>query len=214
MSTSDDRRSTTAASAPVEGAGPGTATVEHEVLLDVRGVKVHFPIKKGLVFDRTVGHVYAVDGMDLQIRRGETYGLVGESGCGKSTFGRAILRLEDLTEGQVLFDGTDLASLDGEPLRRQRRHMQMVFQDPLGSLDPRQTVEQLLLETFKGGGFDKRTVPMYARMLVGAVALVGEWWLDAGKPSREQVAAHVVNLMWNGLRGLDAKPTLRTVVGG
>src|SRR5699024_354093 len=77
-------------------------TAEPEVLRDVRGLKVHFPITKGLVFDRTVGHVYAVDGMDLQIRRGETYGLVGESGCGKSTFGRAILRLEELTEGQVL----------------------------------------------------------------------------------------------------------------
>ncbi|GGK65778.1 dipeptide/oligopeptide/nickel ABC transporter ATP-binding protein [Ornithinimicrobium pekingense] len=125
------------------------------MLLDVRGLKVHFPIKKGLVFDRTVGHVYAVDGMDLQIRRGETYGLVGESGCGKSTFGRAILRLEDLTEGQVLFDGTDLASLKGEELRRQRRHMQMVFQDPLGSLDPRQTVEQLLLEGMRAHGMTK-----------------------------------------------------------
>ena len=85
----------------------------------------------------------------------------------------------------------------------------------LGSVisDVATRVEQLLLATFKDRGFDKRTVPMYARMLVGAVALVGEWWLDAGKPSREQVAAHVVNLMWNGLRGLDEKPTLRTVVG-
>ena len=111
-----------------------------DLLVDVRGVKVHFPIKRGVIFDRTVGHVYAVDGMDLQIHRGETYGLVGESGCGKSTFGRALLQLEELTEGEVHFDGTDLAELKGEALRRQRRHMQMVFQDPLGSLDPRQTV--------------------------------------------------------------------------
>ncbi len=74
-------------------------------------------------------------------------------------------------------------------------------------------VEQLLLASFKDRGFDKRTVPMYARMLVGAVALVGEWWLDAGKPSREQVAAHVVNLMWNGLRGLEEQPELRTIPG-
>lgn len=117
-----------------------------EILLEVRGLKVHFPIKKGVIIDRTVGHVYAVDGMDVQIRRGETYGLVGESGCGKSTFGRAILQLETPTAGEVLFDGTDLAALKGETLRKQRRHMQMVFQDPLGSLDPRQTVEQLLLE--------------------------------------------------------------------
>ena len=128
---------------------------EQELLVDVRGLKVHFPIKRGVVFDRTVGHIYAVDGMDLQIRRGETYGLVGESGCGKSTFGRALLRLEDLTEGEVLFDGVDLASLKGEKLRTQRRHMQMVFQDPLGSLDPRQTVEQLLLEGMQAHGMVK-----------------------------------------------------------
>ena len=132
-----------------------TPEQEHDVLLDVRDLKVHFPIKSGVIFDRTVGYVYAVDGVDLQIRRGETYGLVGESGCGKSTLGRAILRLEDLTDGHVLFEGTDLASLKGEELRRQRRHMQMVFQDPLGSLDPRQTVEQLLLEGMRAHGLTK-----------------------------------------------------------
>lgn len=128
-----------------ESPSPAPAEAD-EILLEVRGLKVHFPIKKGVIIDRTVGHVYAVDGMDVQIRRGETYGLVGESGCGKSTFGRAILQLETPTAGEVLFDGTDLAALKGETLRKQRRHMQMVFQDPLGSLDPRQTVEQLLLE--------------------------------------------------------------------
>jgi peptide/nickel transport system ATP-binding protein len=126
-----------------------------DVLVDARGVKVHFPIKRGVIFDRTVGYVYAVDGMDLQIRRGETYGLVGESGCGKSTFGRALLQLEDLTAGEVSFDGIDLTLLKGEELRRQRRHMQMVFQDPLGSLDPRQTVEQLLLEGMSAHGLTK-----------------------------------------------------------
>ncbi|GAA1153275.1 ABC transporter ATP-binding protein [Ornithinicoccus hortensis] len=135
--------------------GATTATAERDVLVDVRGVKVHFPIKRGIIFDRTVGHVYAVDGMDLQILRGETYGLVGESGCGKSTFGRALLQLEELTEGEVVFDGTDLASLKGEALRRRRHDMQMVFQDPLGSLDPRQTVEQLLLEGMKAHGLVK-----------------------------------------------------------
>ncbi|WP_289018663.1 ABC transporter ATP-binding protein [uncultured Ornithinimicrobium sp.] len=137
------------------GAGRRTPDPDADILLDVRDLKVHFPIKSGVIFDRTVGHVYAVDGVDLQIRRGETYGLVGESGCGKSTLGRAILRLEDLTAGNVLFEGTDLASLKGEELRKQRRHMQMVFQDPLGSLDPRQTVEQLLLEGMRAHGLTK-----------------------------------------------------------
>ncbi len=143
-----------------------------EVLVDAQGVKVHFPIKRGLLIDRTVGHVYAVDGMDLVIRRGETYGLVGESGCGKSTFGRALLQLEELTEGSVHLGGVDLATLKGEDLRRQRRHMQMVFQDPLGSLDPRQTVEQLLLEGMQAHGLasDKKGA---RERLVGLLKAVG-----------------------------------------
>ena len=87
---------------------------ESDVLVEVRGLEVHFPIKSGLIFDRTVGHVRAVDGVDLSIRRGETYGLVGESGCGKSTLGKAILNLEPPTAGSVVFDGTDIASLKGE----------------------------------------------------------------------------------------------------
>ncbi|WP_298890277.1 ABC transporter ATP-binding protein [uncultured Serinicoccus sp.] len=133
-------------------AAPQPTETEQDLLVDVRGLKVHFPIKKGIVFDRTVGHVYAVDGMDVQIRRGETYGLVGESGCGKSTFGRALLQLEPITAGEVYVDGIDLSTLKGEKLRTHRRHMQMVFQDPLGSLDPRQTVEQLLLEGMRAHG--------------------------------------------------------------
>lgn len=125
------------------------APSEPDVLLSVENVKVHFPIKRGVFFDKTIGHVYAVDGVDLQIRRGETYGLVGESGCGKSTLGRAILHLEELTEGKVVFDGVDIASLKGEELRRKRQDLQMVFQDPLSSLDPRQSVESLLVEGMK-----------------------------------------------------------------
>ncbi len=121
-------------------------------LLQVNGLKVHFPIKQGIVLDRTIGHVRAVDGVDLELQRGETYGLVGESGCGKSTLGRALLRLERATEGQVIFDGIDLGSLRREQLRRTRRRMQMVFQDPLGSLDPRQSVRSLLLEPLKTHG--------------------------------------------------------------
>lgn len=115
-------------------------------LLSVRGLKVHFPITRGLLFDRAVGHVKAVDGVDLDVHRGTTYGLVGESGCGKSTLGRAILRLVEPTAGEVVFDGVDVARLAGERLRRARARMQMVFQDPMASLDPRQSVSSLLRE--------------------------------------------------------------------
>ncbi|AOT61171.1 ABC transporter ATP-binding protein [Streptomyces rubrolavendulae] len=115
-------------------------------LLELDGVKVHFPVKRGLLFDRTVGHVYAVDGVSLKVEAGQTYGLVGESGCGKTTLGRAVLRLVDVTDGEVVFDGTDLAKLPEEEMRRFRRRLQMVFQDPLGSLNPRQNIESILSE--------------------------------------------------------------------
>ncbi|NNG34818.1 oligopeptide/dipeptide ABC transporter ATP-binding protein [Nakamurella aerolata] len=134
------------------------------MLLEVNNLKVHFPIKRGVLFDRTVGYVYAVDGVSLAIKPGETYGLVGESGCGKTTLGRGILRLEEPTEGQVLFGGTDIASLTGEALRKERRRMQMVFQDPLGSLDPRQTVESILLEGMRAHGLVKDKAQANARL--------------------------------------------------
>src|SRR5947209_2505976 len=105
-------------------------------LIDVKGLKVHFPIKGGL-FGRTVARVKAVDGVDLFVRQGETLGLVGESGCGKSTTGRAILQLIKPTEGSVIFDGVELTKLPSEQVRKKRAEMQMVFQDPYGSLDPR-----------------------------------------------------------------------------
>ncbi len=144
-----------------------------DVLVDARGIKVHFPIKRGVIFDKVVGHVYAVDGVDLQIRRGETYGLVGESGCGKSTLGRAILNLETPTEGSVTFDGVDIASLKGEELRRKRQDIQMVFQDPMSSLDPRQSVEALLLEGMKAHGLvsDSASANQRLRELLAAVGL-------------------------------------------
>ena len=150
-----------------------TGTQQPDILVDVAGVKVHFPIKKGIIFDRTIGYVYAVDGIDLQIHRGETYGLVGESGCGKSTLGRAILNLETPTEGTVVFDGTDIASLKGEALRRKRQDMQMVFQDPLSSLDPRQSVESLLLEGMKAHGLatDAKAANTRLKELLKAVGL-------------------------------------------
>ena len=137
---------------------------QSDVLVEVTGLEVYFPIKSGIVFDRTVGHVRAVDGVDLTIRRGETYGLVGESGCGKSTLGKAILNLEPPTAGSVVFDGVDIASLKGEALRRERKRFQMVFQDPLSSLDPRQTVESLLVEGLHAHGMDSDKAATQARL--------------------------------------------------
>ncbi|ADD45776.1 ABC transporter ATP-binding protein [Stackebrandtia nassauensis] len=121
-------------------------------LLELEDLKVHFPIKRGVIFDRTVGHVYAVDGVSLSVESGQTYGLVGESGCGKTTLGRAVLRLNEITSGAVKFDGTDLAQLPREQMRQARRRLQMVFQDPMGSLDPRQNVESILVEGLHAHG--------------------------------------------------------------
>jgi peptide/nickel transport system ATP-binding protein len=132
-------------------------------LLSVKDLKVHFPIKRGLVFDRTVGHVRAVDGVDLEVGRGTTYGLVGESGCGKSTLGRGLLRLEEPTSGSVIFDGEDVAALKPEPLRLMRRRMQMVFQDPLASLDPRQSVQSSLLEPLQVHGLAQADQEQFGR---------------------------------------------------
>ncbi|MDZ5662054.1 oligopeptide/dipeptide ABC transporter ATP-binding protein [Nocardioides sp. S-58] len=148
-------------------------TGQPEVLLEVRDLEVHFPIKRGVIFDKTVGHVRAVDGVDLTIHRGETYGLVGESGCGKSTLGKAILNLETPTAGSVSFEGVDIASLQGEELRTRRKKFQMVFQDPMSSLDPRQTVEALLLEGMRAHGLDTDKSATHARLreLMSAVGL-------------------------------------------
>ena len=152
---------------------PDAAGQEPDVLVDVRGVKVHFPIKRGVIFDKVIGHVYAVDGVDLQIRRGETYGLVGESGCGKSTLGKAILNLEPPTEGSVTINGVDVAALKGDELRRVRKDFQMVFQDPMGSLDPRQSVESLLVEGMRSHGLasDEKKTAARLRQLLADVGL-------------------------------------------
>ena len=126
--------------------GPtATVTPIPEVMVDVKGLKKHFPIMKG-VFRRQVGAVRAVDGVSFQIYRGETLGLVGESGSGKSTTGRAILQLEPVTEGTIMFENHDLTALKGEDLRALRPRMQMVFQDPHASLNPRMTVGTIIGE--------------------------------------------------------------------
>ena len=117
----------------------------YEALLEVRDLKKHFPIHRG-IFQRQVGTVKAVDGITFDIKRGETLGLVGESGCGKSTAGRTILRLYDATEGSIRFDGTDVATLDGENLRATRPRMQMIFQDPQACLNPRMNVGSIIAE--------------------------------------------------------------------
>jgi oligopeptide transport system ATP-binding protein len=117
-------------------------------LLEVTGLRTWFPVRKGL-FSRVVAHVQAVDGIDLRLGRGETLGLVGESGCGKTTAGRSILRLIEPTEGTVVFDGTDVRKASGKELRALRRHMQIIFQDPYSSLNPRMTVLDIVGEALK-----------------------------------------------------------------
>lgn len=114
-------------------------------LLEVQDLKVHFPVRKGL-FTKHQAYVHAVDGVSLSLQAGETLGLVGESGCGKSTLGRAIARLVDATSGVIRFSGVDLTSLGASGMRPYRRHLQMIFQDPYGSLNPRMTVAQIIGE--------------------------------------------------------------------
>ena len=119
---------------------------ENGILLNVQNLKMWFPITQGIVVQRHVGDIKAVDGVSFFIRSGETLGLVGESGCGKSTTGRAILQLYRPTEGDVYFEGENLCQLKGEKLRRMRRKMQMIFQDPYASLNPRMTVGNIIGE--------------------------------------------------------------------
>ena len=145
-----------------------------EALLEARGITKHFPVRKGLL-KRTVGVLQAVDGVDLDIVRGETVGLVGESGCGKSTLGRTLLRLLEPTAGTLRFDGADLLALRGQALKAKRRDMQIVFQDSVGSLDPRMTVKELVGEGLKIHGVaDRRRREEIVLEMLGRVGLAPE----------------------------------------
>jgi len=125
-------------------------------LVEVEHLKVYFPIRSGLVLDRHVGDIKAVDDVSFTVARGETLGLVGESGCGKSTAGRAILRLYEPTAGRIVFDGQDVTHLGEAELRPLRRRMQMVFQDPFASLNPRHSVGRMVAEPLRVHGLGSR----------------------------------------------------------
>jgi peptide/nickel transport system ATP-binding protein len=136
------------------------------VLMETRDLVTHFPVRKGF-FRRTVGHVKAVDGVSLAIREGTTLGLVGESGCGKTTFGHSLLRLEPEARGDILFAGANLALLHGEALRRMRRHVQIIFQDPFSSLNPRMLVQDIVGEGLRV--HEPGLAPAGARARIAAV---------------------------------------------
>jgi oligopeptide transport system ATP-binding protein len=145
-------------------------------ILQVRNLKMHFPVMRGIVLQRQVGAIKAVDGLDFSIKKGETLGLVGESGCGKSTTGRAILQLHKPTAGEVIFqDGSqsrDLTKLQGEEMRKMRRKVQMIFQDPYASLNPRMTVGDIIGEPIRVHGLRNGQAAVRERVQ-DLLALVG-----------------------------------------
>jgi oligopeptide/dipeptide ABC transporter ATP-binding protein len=151
----------------------GPATNNGQELVRISGLKKHFPIRKGF-FNRQVGAVRALDGIDLSIREGETLGLVGESGCGKSTLGRVVLRLLPATDGSVIFEGKNVLAASENEMKALRRHMQIVFQNPYASLDPRMTVRQIIQEPLEvhkaASGSDLRDRVLSLLNLVGLSA--------------------------------------------
>src|SRR5919107_454085 len=151
-----------AASKPLSAAPAATPRAESQVsgngaksngagesLLSVNNLVMHFPLTRGIIFQRKVGAVQAVDGISFNVKPGETLGLVGESGCGKSTTGRAILQLYKPTDGEVIFKGKDLTKLNGGDMRKMRRHLQMIFQDPYASCTPRITAGKTVSATMQ-----------------------------------------------------------------
>ena len=144
-------------------------------LVELDRLKLYFPIKSGVVLDRHVGDVRAVDDVTLTIRRGETLGLVGESGCGKSTLGRCIVRLHELTDGKIEFEGRDISHLSRRDLRPIRREMQIVFQDPYASLNPRKRVGSIISDPLRIHGLgDGKEVRARVQELLELVGLSTE----------------------------------------
>ena len=144
----------TATAPSTKGAGP---------LLEVKGLHMHFPISEGMLMRRSVGEVKAIDGVNFTIQRGETLGLVGESGCGKTTTGRCILRLENPTAGEIIYDGVDLAGLSRKDMLAMRRRIQVIFQDPYSSLNPRMKVGAIIEEPMMVHGIEPDVTKRRAR---------------------------------------------------
>ena len=159
--------------------GTTFAAEDEKPLLQVQDLKMHFPIRKG-IFGRVVDHVRAVDGVSFDVYRGQTLGFVGESGCGKTTTGRAIMRLIDPTGGKVVFDGTDITTMSAEELRPLRKRFQIIFQDPYGSLNPRKTIETTIMEPMEvhgiGESYDERRSLVLD--LLDKVGLPGKQYLN------------------------------------
>lgn len=159
---------------PLNGsaAAPATGAAQQDEILRVQDLKVHFPLMKGVVFQRQVASIKAVDGVSFTLRRGETLGLVGESGCGKSTTGLAVLRMLKPTAGRILFEGADITHHDKERMRPVRRRMQMVYQDPYGSLNPRMKVRDIIGEPLEVHGL-ANDQGAYRRRVEQLIAVVG-----------------------------------------
>ncbi|MCZ6853935.1 MAG: dipeptide/oligopeptide/nickel ABC transporter ATP-binding protein, partial [Gammaproteobacteria bacterium] len=143
-------------------------------LLTVEGLKIHFPVTEGVLIQKQIASVKAVDGVSFELRRGETFGLVGESGCGKSTTALAILRMLNLTAGRIVFEGEDITDYDDNQMRPVRKRMQMVYQDPYGSLNPRMRVRHIIGEPLAVQGVNRRSNEYVARVdeLIDLVGLL------------------------------------------
>jgi oligopeptide transport system ATP-binding protein len=149
--------------------------VHGDVILAAEHVKKYFPVRKGLLFAREVARVHAVDDVSFEIRRGETLGLVGESGCGKSTLGRSIVRLHDLTDGRIVLDGRDISRLSRREMRPLRRELQIVFQDPYSSLNPRKRIGSIIGAPLRVHGMgNRKQIKDQVQELLGRVGLSPE----------------------------------------